>query len=71
MVELTLALLLGLLGGWNAHDWLTPEPKPVIDYCQHSVIIEWNSEQELLATPVPVTRQIVENNTVRETLCPD
>lgn len=71
VVEITLALLLGLLGGWNANELLTPDPEPVIDYCEHSTIIEWNTEQELRATPIPITRQIVENNTVRETLCPD
>jgi len=69
MVELTLALLLGLVGGWNAHDFLTPDPKPTIDYCKYSKTIEWDTEQQLQATPMPITRQIVENNKTKEVLC--
>lgn len=69
MVELTLAFLLGLVGGWNANDFLTPAPKPTIDYCKYSKTIEWDTEKELQATPMPITRQIVENNKTKEVLC--
>ncbi len=40
-----------------------------IEYCEHAKPIIWLSEQELLATPMPVTRQIVKHNEKVEALC--
>lgn len=45
-------------------------PKRVgVEFCEHSRPVYWNDEAELLATPLPVTRQIVRHNETVERLC--
>lgn len=40
------------------------------DYCQLTRVIWWGSQEELLATPIAVTRQILIHNETFEALCP-
>lgn len=40
-----------------------------VEYCDHARPIMWDSDAELDATPMPITRQIVLNNEKHEALC--
>lgn len=40
-----------------------------VEFCDHARPIYWNSDAELDATPMPVTRQIVVGNEKYEALC--
>lgn len=46
--------------------------KPVrvgVEFCDHAKAIYWDSDAELDATPMPITRQIVVSNEKIEALC--
>lgn len=45
------------------------QPRVGVEFCDHARPIMWDSDAELDATPMPVTRQIVVGNEKYEALC--